>query len=159
MMPNTPYFVRLRETRSRAASLSRTATDPIIPPAANSLVTSNVLHHSGLDPQYAMYFQSDDGSSGEYPIGKLLDVLHAKYPAFDYPQYEKPLKNLGVHYLITASIFDATFYIMRVGMVVGAAHMFCQCVAKEMHQVKLDGRGKGRPVHVAEDGEKENFEP
>jgi hypothetical protein len=105
-----------------------------------------------------MYFESDGGKEREYPIKELLDALHARYPAFDYPKYEEPLRSLGVHYLITASMFDVTFYITRVGMVVGAAYMFCAWVEKEM-RVNLGGRGQRGPVRVVYGGDMENNKP
>lgn len=44
-------------------------------------------------------------------------MRHCAVP-LDYPKYEEPLQTLGIHYLITASMFDEMFYITRVGMVV-----------------------------------------
>ncbi|KIM75599.1 hypothetical protein PILCRDRAFT_13514 [Piloderma croceum F 1598] len=170
LMPNTAHFEQLQKFRGpRTASLCRTPTEPVIGPssvlvnssAANSLARSN-MPHCGLGRQYAMYFEYSDKSSGEEcecSIKKILDVLHARYPAFDYPKYAVPLQRLGIHYLITASMFDVMFYITRVGMVVGAAHMFCAWVDMEMQQVKLGEREQGGAVHIDGNEDKESIDP
>lgn len=82
-----------------------------------------------------MYFELDDKSDeGEdsLDIKKVLDQLHGKYPSVDFPQYEESLRKLGICYLVSADMFDADFYVNKVKMVEGAAHLFKAFVSKAL---------------------------
>lgn len=87
----------------------------------------------------------------------LLDDLHARYPALDFPRYEDRLRQEGIHYLLIASTFDANFYIINIGMVPAAAHIFCQRVAMVLK--KEDQAQAGGAASILDSEDKENIEP
>ena len=165
-LPNTEHFIRLEQTRQpRSGSLIRASTELITPvihahdpfrvhnrphacagptdldtPAAVRDSRSICRHHAvdlGADKDTV------DGEE-QRPLGVLLklDALHATYPALDYLQYKGRLQEQGIHYLFVASMFDADFYITSVGMVPGAAHLFCHWVAEERRKVSRSGQQK-----------------
>ena len=103
-------------------------------PLGNNGPSSNFASRT-LTRQYAMYFELDDKSDeGEdsLDIKKVLDQLHGKYPSVDFPQYEESLRKLGICYLVSADMFDADFYVNKVKMVEGAAHLFKAFVSKAL---------------------------
>jgi hypothetical protein len=178
--PDTVHFTCLRKTRlPRSMTLSPTPTDPEDIPVvsdpirlhrrtgfsdaagAKRLAPSALPYQRSIVRQYSTSnLESDDESDGEdaYCINQLLGDLHARYPAFDFPQYEKQLRTQGVHYLVAASMFNVDFYISEVGMVEGAARLFYQWVAKEYRKVQRVRQGNRRQKRerVVVDGHEEN---
>jgi hypothetical protein len=119
-------------------------------------------HQRRISRHHAMYFESDEDGEDGYSIRAVLAALHSRYPAFHYPAYEAVLLKHGIHYLITASLLDVAFYIERVGMVSGAAYMFCEWVAKEHRRVRrVRHRRKRQRMQacILTDEDKENIEP
>jgi hypothetical protein len=154
--PNDVHFTELRKARE-----PRTSTSPLVPTQPNSPVidnhvripeyprvfadatcaniptTSNAPDGSGITRQYALYFDSDgefDNGEDQYDVKKLLDILHERYHALNFPQYEGQLRKHGIAYLVDASMVDMDFYVTRVGMVQGAASLFQEWVAKELRR-------------------------
>lgn len=87
------------------------------------------------------YLQSDpdsDGGLDNLPIGKILDKLHAGFPEYNFPKFRSQLIAHGIHYLLTASLFNPQFYIENVGMNHGQSAFFCLWVEKEMKKVRED---------------------
>jgi len=153
VLPNNTHFAELHKTRTTA--LRRTPTDPVAPaihvhmPEYSQLLEDpNVVtgsmnsdvpsvsntHGQRLTRQFAMYLDPDEESDDDnaVDIRQFLDTLAAKFSALDYHQYEDRLHSLGISYLITAAMFDAEFFVSRVGMPDGAARLFHWQVFKEM---------------------------
>lgn len=104
-------------------------------PYDNVPTTANAPRGHGLTRQYALFLNFDEESDGdeyEPTVEKLLESLHARYPALNYLQFQESLQALGIGYLATAAILDADFYIRKVGMSQGAAHIFCDGVITEL---------------------------
>jgi hypothetical protein len=163
------HFAELQKTRlPHSTTLRRIPTDPAHAPTGCVLqVVANspgINHGATLNMPYqprqnGMYLVSDVGSN-KPDIEKLLDDMHARYPAFCYPQYEEQLRNHGVHSLIDAATFDIDYYIARVGMAEGAAWLFCQCVARAFRKAQLaEEEQKMADSEVGADQEKENAVP
>jgi hypothetical protein len=139
--------MKLIETRHpRGTALVRTPTELIIHPHHSGdthiRTTAKASYNQGLSRQNAVYL---DSVSGDVPcqIETALNAVHTMYPALDYPQYEDSLRQQGIVYLLVASMFDADFYITKVGMVPGAARLFCHWVAEELGKVN---QAKGAAV-------------
>jgi hypothetical protein len=97
-----------------------------------------------LKRTYAIYMESDEGSSDDEPpqiIENFLTSVHSRYPAMNFLQYAGKLKDRGILYLPTAAGFDIGFYQNRVGMPEGTALTFHSCVSKAYMKVE---RAKGR---------------
>ena len=95
-----------------------------------------------LSRQYMEYFTANvevegEEEENEFDIMKILDQLHRKYLALNFPQYERSLHKFGITYLVTANMFNADFYIEKVGMPDGAAVLFNECVSKEFNDIFL----------------------
>ena len=126
-------LIEMRQPHGTA--LARTPTELIIHPHHSGdthiRTTAKASHSQGLSRQNTVYL---DSVSGDVPcqIKTILNVLHTMYPELDYPQYENCLRQQGIVYLLVTSMFDAEFYITKVGMVPGAARLFCHWVAKEL---------------------------
>ena len=58
-------------------------------------------------------------------------MLHAMYPALDYPLYEGVLRMHGVNELADALRFSTYFYAEMVGMHYGVAYIFCKWVLED----------------------------
>ena len=128
------------ETRQpRGTTLIHTPTELIIQPHYSgdnhTRTTATAPYNRGLSRQNAVYLEADgDSVSGndQCQIKTILNALHATYPALNYPQYEDCLRQQGIVYLFVTSMFDVDFYITKVGMVPGAARLFCHWVAEEL---------------------------
>ena len=144
MMPNTAYFHNLCKIHHQSlVSSSPTTTEPntpetlygsriIVGPPSYIPTTANALSGHGITRQYALFLDFDeesDGDEDELTVQILLEYLHNIYPLLNYLQFDDSLRALGIHYLVTASILDADFYIRRVGMLDGMAHIFCDEVS------------------------------
>jgi hypothetical protein len=116
--------------------------------------TSPTANNRALTRQYAMYLKSDGSSEDaedKYTIKKMLDKLHKRYPALDFPQYEESLRALGISYLITADMFGTAFYIHKVKMADGVAQLFKLSVSIELKNIVRGGgerREKGKKARV-----------
>jgi hypothetical protein len=131
--------MQLLETRQpHDTSLIRTLTEPIIYlNHSGDSHTRTTAYNQGLSRQNAVYLGVDgDGVScdNQCQIKVILNALIATYPALDYPQYKDCLRQQGIMYLLVASMFDADFYITKIGMVPGAARLFCRWVAEELRK-------------------------
>jgi hypothetical protein len=128
------HFTELLKVKPpRGTSLCRKSTELVIP--NSHLSHSNAQPGHGISRQYAIYLEphNDSGKQeDQHHIKMLLDNLHSRFPAFDFPQYEDQLQKQGIHYLIVASMFDANFYMAEVGMVAGAARLFKYSVEKAL---------------------------
>ena len=131
--------MKLLETcQPRGTTLICTLTEVIIQPyhfGDNHTCTTATTPHKGLFRQNAVYLEADGYSASgndRCQIKMILNSLHAIYPALDYPQYEDRLRQQGIIYLLIALMFDTDFYITKVGMVPGAARLFCHWVAEEL---------------------------
>jgi len=174
-MPDNIHFTELLKTRHpRSTTLRRIPTEAAFssdghdfvrpselqliadPADTNRGATSNVPYQLW---QHAAYLEAD--REDPYNIGRILDNIHVRYPVFHYPQYEGQLRSHGIHYLVNASMFDVDFYIARIGMVEGAAHLFSQWVAQELKKVQHTGESQDKRtgIEVGEDKGKENVMP
>jgi len=72
-------------------------------------------------------------------IRDVLNSLHLRYPALNYPQYEERLRTHEIRELADVSKFDATFYNSKVGMDYGAAYLFCKWAADSEKRLKSWG--------------------
>jgi hypothetical protein len=148
--------MKLLETRQpRGTTLIRTPTELIIQPHhsgdIHNYTTATATRNQGLSRQNAVYLEADgDSVSGDNQcqIKTILNALHAMYPALDYPQYEDCLRQQGIIYLLIASMFDADFYITKVGMAPGAARLFCHWVAEELGRRTVETSGRVLEVQV-----------
>jgi hypothetical protein len=124
------------------------------PDMQGDVPTSPTAKNCALTRQYAMYFESDGSSEDaedEHTIKKMLDKLHKRYPALDFPQYEESLRALGISYLITADMFSTEFYIHKVKMADGVAQLFKLSVSIELENIVRVGEGrkkKGKKARV-----------
>jgi hypothetical protein len=140
-LPNTNHFTKLLETRPPCgATLTRTLTELIYTHHEDShaRTAAEAPYTQGLSRQNAVYLEADRGfisSEDQHQIRTILSALHATYPALDYPQYEDRLRQQGIMYLIIASMFEADFYVAEVGMVPGAAYLFCHWVEEELSRL------------------------
>jgi hypothetical protein len=129
------HFTELSKVKTpRGTPLCRKSTELVIP-NSHTLSHSNGQPSHGISRQYAIYLEPHNNSGkhkGQDHIKMLLDNLHSRFPAFDFPQYEDQLQKQGIHYLIVASMFDANFYMADIGMVPGAAHLFKHSVEKAL---------------------------
>ena len=129
------HFTELFKVKTpRGTPLRRKSTELVIP-NSHPLSHSNAQPGHGISRQYAIYLEPHNDSAkreGQHHIKMLLDNLHFRFPAFDFPQYEDRLQKQGIHYLIVASMFDANFYMADVGMVPGAARLFKHSVEKAL---------------------------
>ena len=171
VLPDSPHFRQLCETcRPRNAALSRTQTELILPtipdhtdPELTRADISRAGTHKGLGIlcHNALDLDSSGPSDNIDPgddIKRLLDILHSRYPALEYPQYENRLRSLGICYLAVAAMFNADFYIGKVGMATGAAHLFCKWIAESQRVYQGGWNGKGEKAEaVAHKGQKENI--
>ncbi|KAG1765066.1 hypothetical protein EV702DRAFT_1204718 [Suillus placidus] len=151
-LPKTLHFNEIQKMRKEQSTLSlqRVSTKLISPiihnhihltPAANDIVISEVVfsRQQGdgatmppwpLKRTYALYVESDKESDGdELPqsINDILVSVHSRYPAFNFPEYIRKMKDHGIFYLPTAAHFNIVFYEENVGMPAGAAYTFQVC--------------------------------
>jgi len=190
VLPNTKHFIGLQDTRHpRGSPLVHTPTELITPvtQAHNLLCIHDPPHafsdsteiknfatsklHSSCDAppqtqtQTAAYLVSNKSTvNGEdrRHIRAALDALHTRYPAMDYLQYEGRLQEQGIHYLVIVSMFDTDFYISSVGMVPGAARLFCHWIAEELSRVarrNQSGHGRENISESLDNNEKESIDP
>lgn len=138
MLPNTNHFTKLLDTRPpHGATLTHTPTELVIHTHHEDSHARTIVkapYTQRLSRQNAVYLEADGGSissEDQHQIRTILSALHAMYPALDYPQYEDQLQQQGILYLIIASMFKANFYIAKVGMVPGAAYLFCHWVEED----------------------------
>jgi hypothetical protein len=132
--------MKLLEARQpRGAALIHTPTELIVQPHHSgdnhTRTAATTPYNQGLSRQNTVYLEADGGSvsgNNQCQIKAILNSLHASYPALDYPGYEDCLRQQGIVYLLVASMFDADFYIAKVGMLPGAARLFCHWVAEEL---------------------------
>lgn len=157
--PNTPIIhVHIPDNPHVLANSANTN----IPVAASAL---GALRGEGLDRQYAFYLDTHDpDSDGDHEDSQNLDavltVLHARYPACNFPQYENPLRAHGIHYLVTAGMFDSSFYTNKIGMNEGAASLFCESVTRDLYNATQRRRSKGKKrARIATSDEAENEPP
>ncbi|KAG2124737.1 hypothetical protein BD769DRAFT_1669222 [Suillus cothurnatus] len=71
-----------------------------------------------LKRTYALYFESDEDTNDEEQLQGIDDVLaniHSCYPAMNFLQYVKMLKEHGIFYLPTTMHFNSRFYVEKVG--------------------------------------------
>ncbi|KAH7910743.1 hypothetical protein BJ138DRAFT_68359 [Hygrophoropsis aurantiaca] len=172
--PSTLGFDNIRSRKARTASSAgyRVPTEPLTPVIHNHVHVANPGHanspgmaessHMGCR-QYAMFLESDDPDDDSVlGLTDILRAIHAKYPDFSYHQYEDQLRQHGILYLSTAGIFDAEFFVAKIGMSEGAGHHFQKWVAGERRKVyneKQMKSSKKRARHGYNDGEKEDIDP
>ena len=110
---------------------------------APAVVKTTVIHPS-LDSSS----DSDGpGDSNGLTIENVLAGINAKFPSHDFLKFRAQLIDNGIHYLITASLFNKQFYCENVGMTHGEAVLFCEWVQKELRKfrkVKEKRRVKGK---------------
>jgi hypothetical protein len=145
VLPDTMHFTELLKVKPpRGISLRRKSTELVIPNSHLSHSNAQPSPSRGISHQYAIYLKPHNDSGkheheDQHHIKMLLDNLHSRFPAFDFPQYEDRLQKQGIHYLIVASMFDANFYMADVGMVPGAARLFKYSVEKALDEKALEG--------------------
>jgi hypothetical protein len=71
-------------------------------------------------------------------LGRSFSSIHFMAPILHWTTYST--KEQGIHHLFIASMFDANFYVASVGMVPGAAHLFCHWVVEELRKVSHSRR-------------------
>jgi hypothetical protein len=100
---------------------------------------------------------SDDDSDEDDEALTIVDVLqelHKKFPALNYPQYAEALKEKGIIYATSALDFDKLYYKDSVGMADGAIGQFVKRVGKMVRAAKKRN-GKKR-ARTGDDNDKEN---
>lgn len=166
-LPDTAYFNELCASHRPHTTSSPIPTEPNTPNSHDSNhiagmssafassckfvpTTANAPSGRGITRQYALFLDFDeefDGEECEMTIQKLLESLHIKYPVLNYLQFRENLQALGINYLATAAVLDANFYMRKVGMSQGAAHLFCDGVVTELRrgagQKRAERRGLG----------------
>lgn len=167
-LPNTAYFDELCETRTPRTTLSPIPTEPNTPeildpdhvsgtsstvanPYANIPTTANAPGGHGITRQYALFLDFDEESDGdecELTVQRLLEFLHVKYPVLNYLRFQESLQALGINYLATAAILDASFFMRKVGMSRETAHIFCDAVITEIRRGADQMRVKRRGLSV-----------
>ncbi|KAG1888035.1 uncharacterized protein F5891DRAFT_1199323 [Suillus fuscotomentosus] len=186
-LPSTPHFDEFRKTRKErtTSSLQRVPTEimpPVIhnhvhisPAISDMLASSNgaPFGQQNQDPKplkrtYALYMESDEESDDDWQppqgIHDVLAIIHARYPAMEFPQYMDKLKDHGILYLVAAAHFSIQFYEEKIGMSEGAAYIFhtsvCKAFMKEGRakmRRKAKGKGKGKVRVQAADEDEENI--
>ena len=100
---------------------------------------------------------SDDDSDDDddaLTIADVLQELHKKFPALNYPQYTEALKEKGIIYATSALDFDNLYYKDSVGMADGAIGQFVKRTGKMVKAAKKRN-GKKR-ARTGDDNDKEN---
>jgi hypothetical protein len=166
-LPKCSHFTELHKTcNPRSSTLRRIPTDPAdISHCIRQCAHRHAAHQAhqyGVSWQYPPCLKSNTKGhrSDQYKINKVLNDLHVRYPDFGYPQYEEQLRSMGVHYMANVLMFDADFYVAKVGMVEEAAHLLCQWVAPGVGPDILQMRRTStscKPADLGADREKENI--
>ncbi|KAG2063417.1 hypothetical protein BDR04DRAFT_1123277 [Suillus decipiens] len=87
----------------------------------------SVMMSQPLKRTYALYMESDEEFSDDEPlqiIEEFLASVHPRYPATNFLQYTRKLKDCGILYLPTAARFNIGFYQNKVRMPEGTALPF-----------------------------------
>lgn len=109
----------------------------ILAPARSHPTSSTKRKRETDDPS------SDEDSSDDEAvilISDVLNALHAKRPALNYPQYEAALTKAGIAYASAALDFQKAFYESEVGMPKGAVGDFMRAVKKTVKREKKRGK-------------------
>ncbi|KAJ6624469.1 hypothetical protein B0H10DRAFT_2006118 [Mycena sp. CBHHK59/15] len=80
--------------------------------------------------------ESSDDDNDVLTIADVLQELHKKFPALDYPQYADALKEKGIIYATSVLDFDNLYYKDNVGMADGAIGQFVKRMGKMVKAAK-----------------------
>jgi hypothetical protein len=87
-----------------------------------------------------MYLETDDESDDELqlPICDVLDIIDGLFPLIGFHQYVGALCHQGIAYLAAAAVnFDCDFYVSDIGMLRGAATLFCEQAKSRVQRVQV----------------------
>ncbi|KAJ6614275.1 hypothetical protein B0H10DRAFT_1803816 [Mycena sp. CBHHK59/15] len=98
--------------------------------------------------------ESSDDDNDALTIADVLQELHKKFPALDYPQYADALKEKGIIYATSVLDIDNLYYKDNVGMADGAIRQFVKHTGKMVKAAKKRN-GKKR-ARTGNDNNKEN---